>query len=69
MKNRFDVRQIMKNRFDYLRTDELHALETAAHRARSLELVRLIRTGAAGVQTLISRLASAAHVGGRIGHA
>jgi hypothetical protein len=59
----------MKNRFDHPKADELRALELAAHRARSLELLRLIRTGAAGVQTLISRLASAAHFGGRIGHA
>jgi len=59
----------MKNRIEYLTADELHALETAAHRARSLELLRLIRTGAAGAQALVSRLATAAHIGGRIGHA
>jgi len=59
----------MKNRIEYPKADELHALERAAHRARSLELLRLIRTGAAGAQALVSRLAAAAHVGGRIGHA
>jgi hypothetical protein len=48
---------------------DMRALELAAHRARSRELARLIRTGATGVKALIERLASAAHVGGRIGHA
>jgi hypothetical protein len=48
---------------------DMRALELAAHRARSRELLRLIRTGAAGVRALIERLTSAAHVGGRIGHA
>jgi len=60
----------MKNRFEHYPTvEEMRALELAAHRARSRELLRLIRTGAAGVRALIERLASAAHVGGRIGHA
>ena len=61
----------MSTQFRMPTPDEMTALRAAAHRARarSLELLRLIRTGAAGVQTLISRLASAAHVGGRIGHA
>jgi hypothetical protein len=59
----------MKNRIEYPKADELRALELAAHRARTLELLRLIRTGAAGAKALVERLASAAHVGGRIGHA
>jgi hypothetical protein len=60
----------MKNRIEHLPTvDEMRALELAAHRARSRELLRLIRTGAAGVKALFERLATAAHVGERIGHA
>lgn len=47
----------------------MRALELAAHRARSLELLRLIRAGTAGVKALLARLAAAAHVGERIGHA
>jgi hypothetical protein len=49
--------------------DELRELETAAHRARSGELKRLIRTGATGLKGLIQHLAHAVHGGGRIGHA
>jgi hypothetical protein len=59
----------MKNRLHHPSIEELRALKVAAHRARSRELVRLIRTGAAGARTLIERLAITAHVGGRIGHA
>jgi len=53
----------------YPTVEELRALELAAHRARSREMLRLIRTGATGARALIERLAAAAHVGGRIGHA
>jgi hypothetical protein len=57
----------MKNRFDHhLATEELRALERAAHRARSLELLRLIRSGASGLKSV---LAAAAHGGGKVGHA
>jgi hypothetical protein len=60
----------MKNAlYRYPTADELRALELAAHRARARELERLIRAGAAGVQAFLGRLASAVHVGGRIGHA
>jgi hypothetical protein len=60
----------MENRIEHFPTAaELRALKLAAHRARSLELLRLIRTGTAGVKALLARLAAAAHVGGRIGHA
>ena len=53
----------------YPTVENLRALELAAHRARSRELLRLIRTGASGVKALAERLVAAAHVGGRIGHA
>jgi len=60
----------MKNRsYHYPTMDELHALELAAHRARSREIKRLIRTGSAGVKGLIERLTHAAHGGGKVGHA
>ena len=60
----------MKNHlYHYPTMDELRALETAAHRARSRELKRLIRSGSAGLKGLIQHLAHAVHGGGRIGHA
>jgi hypothetical protein len=59
----------MKNLYHYPTADELRALELAAHRARSRELARLIRTGAAGLIALVERLAHVAHGGGRVGHA
>lgn len=61
----------MKNRFEYRfpTGKELRALELAAQRSRSRELLRLIRTAAAGARALIERLVTAVHLGGRIGHA
>jgi len=60
----------MKNRlYHYPTADELRALDVAAHRARSMEIKRLIRTGAAGLRAFVGRLAIVAHGGGRIGHA
>jgi len=60
----------MENRlYHYPTGDELRALELAAHRARSLEVLRLIRTAAAAVKAFVERLAVVAHSGGRIGHA
>jgi hypothetical protein len=60
----------MKNRFEHFPTvEEMRALELAAHRARSREILRLIRTGASGIKALAERLAEVAHVGERIGHA
>jgi hypothetical protein len=60
----------MENHFEtYPTVDEVRALELAAQQARSLELLRLIRAGAAGVKALIGRVSSAVHAGGRIGHA
>jgi hypothetical protein len=57
----------MKNRFDHhWATEELRALERAAHGARSLELLRLIRSGASGLKSI---LAAATHGGGKVGHA
>lgn len=47
----------------------MRALELAAHRARSRELLRLIRAGVAGAKALFERLAAAVHIGERIGHA
>jgi hypothetical protein len=60
----------MKNHlYHYPTAEELRALELAAHRARSRELARLIRTGAAGLKALLERLAHLAHGGGKVGHA
>ena len=60
----------MKNHlYHYPTADELRALELAAHRARSQEIKRLIRTGAAGVKGFLERLAHVAHGGGKVGHA
>jgi len=60
----------MKNHlYHYPTAEEMRALELAAHRARSRELLRLIRSGTAGVKALVERLAEVAHGGGRIGHA
>ena len=60
----------MKNDlYHYPTMDELRALETAAHRARSREIKRLIRTGSAGLKGLIEHLAQAVHGGGKVGHA
>jgi hypothetical protein len=60
----------MKNRlYHYPTVEELRALELAAQGARSRELARLIRTGAAGLKSLLERLAHVAHGGERIGHA
>ena len=60
----------MKNHlYRYPSAEELRALELAAHRARSREILRLIRAGAAGLKALLERLASNLHAGGRIGHA
>jgi hypothetical protein len=60
----------MKNRFEHFPTvEEMRALELAAHRARSREMLRLIRTGASGIKALGERLAAVVHVGERIGHA
>ena len=60
----------MENRlYHYPTAEELRALELAANRARSREIARLIRTGAAGLKGLLERLAHVAHGGGRIGHA
>jgi hypothetical protein len=57
----------MKNRIRHLSLEELHALELAAHRARSFEFLRLI--SAPGLKALIGRLGSALHGGGKVGHA
>ena len=60
----------MKNDlYSYPTVEELRALEFAARRARSREIVRLIRTGSAGLKGLIGRLAHAAVGGGKVGHA
>jgi hypothetical protein len=60
----------MKNHlYHYPTVEEMRALELAAHRARSRELLRLIRSGMAGAKGLVERLAEVAHGGGRIGHA
>ena len=60
----------MKNAlYHYSTAEELRALELAAHRARSREIARLIRTGSAGLKGLIERLAHAAIGGGKVGHA
>jgi hypothetical protein len=60
----------MKNRlYHYPTADELRALELAAHRARSREMLRLIRTGTAGLKAFVERLATVAHGGGKVGHA
>lgn len=60
----------MENRlYHYPTADELRALELAAHRARSRELLRLIRTATAGLKAFVERLGAVAHGGGRIGHA
>ncbi|HUL93154.1 MAG TPA: hypothetical protein VLV56_12455 [Burkholderiales bacterium] len=55
--------------YHYPTVEELRALELAAHRARSREILRLFRTGATGLAAILERLAHAAHGGGRIGHA
>jgi hypothetical protein len=58
----------MKNRIHrHLSVEELHALELAAHRARSFEFLRLI--SAPGLKALIERVTAAAHGGGKVGHA
>jgi hypothetical protein len=60
----------MKNHlYHYPTLEELRALELAAHRARSRELARLIRTATAGLKAFVERLAHVAHGGGRVGHA
>jgi hypothetical protein len=59
----------MKNHLNYLTSQDLRALEIAARRERAREIARLIRTGVAELRALLERLAAAAHVGGRIGHA
>jgi ABC-type cobalamin transport system ATPase subunit len=60
----------MKNDLlNYPSPDELRALESAAQRARSREILRLIRSGTAGAKALLERLAGFVQVGGRIGHA
>jgi hypothetical protein len=60
----------MENRIEHFPTAaEMRALELAAHRARSRELLRLIRAGVAGAKALFERLAAAVHIGERIGHA
>ena len=59
----------MKNRLDHHAVEDLRALELAAHRARSVELVRLFRSGAAALKVLTGRLLAATHGGGKVGHA
>jgi hypothetical protein len=60
----------MKNHlYHYPTVGEMRALEVAAHRARSREILRLIRTAAAGLKGLSERFSIAVHSGGRIGHA
>ena len=55
--------------YHYPTADELRALELAAHRARSREILRLFRTATAGLKAFVGRLTIVAHGGGRIGHA
>ena len=60
----------MKNHLhDHLTLEEVRSLELAARRARAVELLRLVRSGAAGLNALAERLAHAVHGEGRIGHA
>ena len=59
----------MKNHLlHYPSPDELRALEMAAHRARSRELLRLLRAGAVKLKALAEHL-TVVHGGERIGHA
>jgi hypothetical protein len=59
----------MKNHLlHYPTSDELRALEMAAHRARSREILRLLRAGAMKLKTLAEHL-TVVHGGERIGHA
>jgi len=60
----------MKNRLDHYPTaNELRALELAAHRARSQELLRLIRSATAGLKAFVGRLTPVAHGEEGVGHA
>ena len=59
----------MKNHLVHYPTlDELRALELAAHRARSREILRLIRAGALKLKSLAEHL-TVVHGGEGIGHA
>ena len=59
----------MKNHLlHYPTPDELRALELAAHRARSREILRLLGAGAQKLKSLADHL-TAAHGGEGIGHA
>lgn len=55
--------------YHYPTVGEMRALEVAAHRARSGEILRLIRTAAAALKALSERVSITLHGGGRIGHA
>jgi hypothetical protein len=54
--------------FRYPTYAEMRALEAAAHRARALEMARLLRAGARALKSLVLRL-SALPVGKRVSHA
>jgi hypothetical protein len=54
--------------YRYPTSEELRALELAAHRARAREVARLIGAGAAGLKGLVGRL-TALPGAERIGHA
>lgn len=54
--------------YRYPTPEELHALESAAHRARAQEVARLLRAGAHKLAALAEHLVTLPG-GGKIGHA